>query len=111
MKKTTAHADVRQVDDSLQITDLFDGKEFAFDFVIGILNGAHPPTINRVSDRVYYVMDGEGCATVGDQTHIVGPGDLVVIKAGTPHSISGDLRYVIVTSPPFLPENEKQIAP
>jgi mannose-6-phosphate isomerase-like protein (cupin superfamily) len=108
MKKTVAQAVVRRVDEALEIAALFDGRDFAFDFVIGSLHGAHPKTINRVSDRVYYVLEGNGHATVGDEVHEIDAGSLIVIPAGTPHGISGDLRYIIITAPPFAPENEER---
>jgi len=37
------------------------------------------------SDQLYYVLRGTMHARVGDANHVVGPGNLVIIPAGTPH--------------------------
>jgi mannose-6-phosphate isomerase-like protein (cupin superfamily) len=37
------------------------------------------------SDQLYYVLSGTMHARVGDRTHVVSPGSLVIIPAGTPH--------------------------
>lgn len=108
LHKLTA-AESRDVDEALTITDLFDGAEFNFDFVVADLDGDHPTVINHESDRAYFVLEGEGQVQVGEETYDVESEDLVTIKAGEKHSIRGDLRYLIITSPPFDPDNEEVI--
>lgn len=107
MKKTLLDAKSRQIDSVLTICDLFSEKDFRFDFVIATLNGDHPPVTNRRSDRAYFVLSGEGLVTVGNTTHAVKAEDLIAIPAGTPHSLRGNLRYAIITSPPFDPLDEQ----
>lgn len=106
MRIRYADAPERIIDNVLSIHDLFDGKDFAFDFVVGSLNGLHPRVVNRVSDRVYFFLEGSGKAFVADKTFDVQPNDLIVVKAGVPHGLQGRMRYIIVTSPPFAPKNE-----
>jgi mannose-6-phosphate isomerase-like protein (cupin superfamily) len=60
-------------------------------------------------DERYIVVAGEGAMLVGDLPPTpVGPGDVVVIPAGTPQSISNvgrdDLVFYCVCSPRFRPE-------
>lgn len=107
MKSSAAQSARRSIDNALTITDLFDGKEFAFDVVVADLDGSHPPVRNSVSDRAYFVIGGEGKISVDDDVYDVTSGDLVSIRAGQVHSLVGSLRYLIITSPPFAPENEQ----
>jgi mannose-6-phosphate isomerase-like protein (cupin superfamily) len=106
MKKTASEAIVRRIDDSLTIIDLFNGKDFPFDFVIATLMGNHPKVVNRVSHRAYFFLEGSGVVSVGDKEYAVHPNDLVLIPAKTPHGLRGNLKYAIITSPPFDPKNE-----
>jgi mannose-6-phosphate isomerase-like protein (cupin superfamily) len=107
MKLNLATSTVRRVDKALTIYDLFDGRGFNFDFVVADLDGDHGSHINRVSDRVYFVISGTGKVTVGSQKYDVAKDDLIVITRNTLHSISGQLRFLIITAPPFDPANEE----
>lgn len=46
-----------------------------------------PPHLHRVEDELIYVIEGQVEATVGDQTHTLGAGDLVKMPRGLPHAI------------------------
>lgn len=99
----------RRVDDALVITPLFDGREFSFDVAKATLSGDHPTVVNRISDRVYYILDGTPAVYVNDEEYSAKPGDVIVIKAGSPHSIKGSAKYLVITAPPFDPANEDTI--
>ena len=106
--KTNAHtAKMRKVDEDLTIHELLADDTMSFDLVLATLTGGHPRVVNRVSDRAYYILSGTGNVFVGGESLAVEPGDTIRIRKGTPHSISGHLSYLIVTSPPFSPENEQ----
>ena len=100
-------APVRLVDDTLKIHELVDTPNF--DMVGATLNGDHPTLVNDVSDRAYYILDGSGIVCAGNECFPVEAGDAVQIAKGTAHSIKGTLRYLIITSPPFDPANERVI--
>jgi mannose-6-phosphate isomerase-like protein (cupin superfamily) len=110
MKISRKDAVIRKIDDSLTIESLFDGKDFKFDVVIGKISGHHPKLINHVSDRAYFVLKGEVDIHVGDTTHHAVTHDLVLVPADTPHGIDGEGEYLIVTSPPFAPQNEEVLS-
>lgn len=97
----------RRVDDALTIVPLFDGTNFSFDVAKAVLSGSHPPVVNRISDRVYYFLEGEATVTIGDKEHNASSGDLAVIKAGTQHAVDGTAKYLVITAPPFDPANER----
>jgi len=48
-------------------------------------------------EQVYFILEGNGLMTVGDETQRVGPGDCVFIPSGQPHGLKNEgkttLRY------------------
>jgi len=60
---------------------------------------AHPG-----QDKVYMVLEGEGEATVGDETSAVSVGDFVFAAADVPHAMenTGSARFVVmaILAPP-----------
>lgn len=60
--------------------------------------------VHTVAEQVYYFISGAGRAECGDETRTVGPGDVMFVPAGVPHSLTAssdeDLCMVVVTSPP-----------
>jgi|SRR5581483_6530476 len=108
MKVSRKDALVRTADDSLVIEELFNGKNFKFDFVISTLNGSHPKRINKVSDRAYFILSGTAEVTVGDETHHAETHDLILIPANTSHGIEGKAEFIIITAPPYVPQNEER---
>ncbi len=68
----------------------------------GTTTGLH----THPSDQLYYVLAGTMHARVGERTYVVGPGNLVIIPAGTPHwnwneGTEDELHFeLIVPTPP-----------
>jgi len=68
----------------------------------GTTSGLH----THPSDQLYYVLTGTMHARVGERTYVVGPGNLVIIPAGTPHwnwneGAEDELHFeLIVPAPP-----------
>ncbi len=54
-------------------------------------------------DEVYYVLDGSGTLTVGEETHPLRPGSVAVIPAGCVHALDSatgaPLKFVIFGTP------------
>jgi mannose-6-phosphate isomerase-like protein (cupin superfamily) len=98
-----------QADAAVIIEKLFDGKDFAFDVVVGRINGHHPKRVNKVSDRAYFVLEGEITFWVGDAVYHCTKDDLVTVPANTPHASEGKGSYLVITAPSFAPENEELI--
>jgi mannose-6-phosphate isomerase-like protein (cupin superfamily) len=61
----------------------------------------HPP------EQVYFILDGNGLMTVGNETQRVGPGNCVFIPSGQPHGLKNDgdviLRYFSAAAPAYPP--------
>lgn len=104
------------VDDNTEITDLLDAPEDAnFDAVLTDLDGYHPEgeegkrIVNDKSQKAYYILEGTGIIFAGDKEHEVSEGEMVHISEGTSHALQGDFKAIIITSPPFNPEDEELI--
>jgi mannose-6-phosphate isomerase-like protein (cupin superfamily) len=61
----------------------------------------------NLSDRVYYLLNGEGEFQVGDApAGTVGQGDLVFIPRGVSYSFSGHMTYLVINAPAFIPGSD-----
>jgi quercetin dioxygenase-like cupin family protein len=71
------------------------------------------PVHAPASDVVVSVRDGTGVVREGDTDHRVGPGDVVVVEAGTPRGIRADgdqrLEALLVTAPPPTDEEHEPV--
>jgi mannose-6-phosphate isomerase-like protein (cupin superfamily) len=64
--------------------------------------GGVDPQSPHTEDELYYVVDGRGRVTVGDDERPVRPGSLVFVAAGVPHrfhDIEERLRLLVVFGP------------
>jgi mannose-6-phosphate isomerase-like protein (cupin superfamily) len=68
------------------------------------------PHRHRATEEVYYVLEGDGEMTVGDEVASVGAGDAIYIPIGAVHTLrnTGDrpMRIVLVCGPAFRREDE-----
>ncbi|HKO62807.1 MAG TPA: cupin domain-containing protein [Pyrinomonadaceae bacterium] len=74
------------------------------------LNCLDPGQIQKVhahdgADKTYYVLEGEGHFTIGDEQRIAGMGMLIVAPAGVPHGVTNNsgqrLSLLVTISPPI----------
>lgn len=57
----------------------------------------------NLSDRVYYVLSGDGEFQVGDNpAETASEGDLVYIPKGVPYVFGGTMTYLVMNAPAFL---------
>jgi len=65
--------------------------------------GHHDRVVNHISDRVYYVIDGEGRFQVGDDAPIdtVRAGEFVLIPKDVPYEFEGEMRYIVMNGPAY----------
>lgn len=64
--------------------------------------GGADPQQPHHEDEVYYVVNGQGQITVGEETRPVGPGSIVFVAAHVPHhfhDISEDLKILVFFAP------------
>ena len=74
------------------------------------LNCLDPGQIQKVhahdgADKIYYVLEGEGNFSIGDEQRIAKQGMLIVAPAGIPHGVSNNanerLSLPVTISPPI----------
>ena len=109
-------ADSYLVDENTKITDLSDAPESSnFDSVICEVDGYHPAEsggkkiFNSRNQKTYYILEGNGEIHIDGDKVQVQEGEFVNVPKQTPHSLEGSFRALIVTSPPFDPEDEKLV--
>jgi mannose-6-phosphate isomerase-like protein (cupin superfamily)/SAM-dependent methyltransferase len=64
-------------------------------------------TASRRATRLYYVIDGSGYFTIGDQKYDVSPGELVEIPPKIEYSYSGKMRLIVVSKPRYFVGNDR----
>jgi mannose-6-phosphate isomerase-like protein (cupin superfamily) len=66
-------------------------------------------------EQMYYLLEGEGAITVGNETEIVHAGDCIFIPSNTPHGLENTgaslLRYFSAASPSFGREETERLWP
>lgn len=66
-------------------------------------------------EQMYYILEGEGIMTVGDETRKVRAGDCVFFSSFTPHGLQNTgkatLRYFSAASPSFSVEESRKLWP
>jgi mannose-6-phosphate isomerase-like protein (cupin superfamily) len=65
--------------------------------------GHHERVVNEISDRVYYIIEGEARFQVGDGSAIesVAAGDFVFIPRNVPYEFEGTTRYIVMNGPAY----------
>jgi mannose-6-phosphate isomerase-like protein (cupin superfamily) len=65
------------------------------------VDGRHGKGKTTVSDRVFYILEGDGEFTVGDEVFMVGSTDVVVIPKNTIFDYSGKMKLIVVHVPAY----------
>jgi len=62
---------------------------------------------HRLSEEIYFILEGEGTQEVHGQVRHVEPGDAILIPPGAWHQITAitDLRFLCCCSPPYSHED------
>jgi len=82
---------------------LFDSPHLFYDAYCLLPGQSQKVHAHEGSDKVYYVLRGEGRFTVGEEEQNLGEGNAVIARAGDPHGVSNETRenlVVLVTMAP-----------
>ena len=63
---------------------------------------------HKLSEELYFVLEGSGDMEIDGERKSVGPGDAILISPGAWHQITasgGDLRFLCCCSPPYSHED------
>jgi mannose-6-phosphate isomerase-like protein (cupin superfamily) len=65
--------------------------------------------VHANQDKIYFILRGQGRVQVGEEPGLVGPGDLVLARAGVAHSIRNEgpdrLVVMVVMAPARVPRD------
>lgn len=69
--------------------------------------GATERHYHKVSEELYYLLEGRGVMEIDGETREVGPGDAILIPAGTWHEIKATkaMRFLCCCAPPYTHED------
>ncbi|MCS7041407.1 MAG: cupin domain-containing protein [Bryobacteraceae bacterium] len=73
-------------------------------FLPGQQHAAH---VHPDQDKLYFILAGSGEAMVGDETHAVSEGDLVLAAAGVPHGLRNTGQAPMIALVVFAPPPRK----
>jgi|SRR5271166_2801754 len=63
--------------------------------------------ISKSLTRIYYIIEGTGVFTIGDQRYDVASGLLVEVPPGVEYSYSGKMKMFLVSHPRWFEGNER----
>ncbi|MFG3016192.1 cupin domain-containing protein [Streptomyces cinerochromogenes] len=77
--------------------------EGRFSLLEVVLGQPIPRHTHHLADESIYVLEGELQVTIGDRTHLLGPGQFTLLPRGTPHAlrpgVGGPPRVLQISSP------------
>jgi len=70
------------------------------------LDGRHGKVKCLKEDRLYFVVEGAGQFMINDSEYNVANGDVVFVPKNTSYDIEGKMKYFLVCSPEFNPDDD-----
>lgn len=103
--------EIRRITDSIAFSEekmqknsLFDSPHLFYDTYCLLPGQAQKVHAHEGSDKVYYVLEGTGRFTVGDEERDLGAGEAVIARAGEPHGVRNaseeNLVLLVTMAPP-----------
>ena len=91
-------------EEKLQKNSLFDSEHLFYDTYCLLPGQAQKVHAHDSSDKVYYVLEGTGRFTVGEEEEDLGEGFAVIARAGEPHGVRNEteenLILLVTMAPP-----------
>ena len=76
--------------EKMQKNALFDSPHLFYDLYCLLPGQAQKVHAHEGSDKVYYVLEGTGRFTVGDEEADLGQGNAVIARSGEPHGVRNE---------------------
>jgi len=84
-KKVSDHTSFSE--EKMQKNALFDSERLFYDVYCLMPGQSQKVHSHGDSDKIYYVIEGTGSFTVGEEERALGPGTAVMAPAGDPHGV------------------------
>ena len=75
---------------------LFDSPHFFYDLYCLLPGQSQKVHAHEGSDKVYYVLEGTGRFTIGDEEADLGQGNAVIARSGEAHGVRNETRENLV---------------
>jgi len=102
--------ETREISDAVAFSEekmkknaLFDSQHLFYDAYCLLPGQSQKVHAHEGSDKVYYVLWGEGRFTVGEEERNLGEGNAVIARAGDPHGVRNETQgnlVILVTMAP-----------
>jgi len=70
------------------------------------INGDHGAIKCLKEDRIYFIIEGHGIFIINDEKNNISPNDLIFIPKNTPYNIIGKIKFFMICSPEFNPDDD-----
>lgn len=91
-------------EEKMQKNSLFDSPHLFYDAYCLLPGQSQKVHAHEGSDKVYYVLQGVGRFTVGEEEQDLGEGHAVIARAGEPHGVRNEtgenLTLLVTMAPP-----------
>ena len=90
-------------DEKMKKNPIFDSPNLFYDAYCLLPGQSQKVHAHEGSDKVYYVLRGEGRFTVGEEERDLEEGNAVIARAGDPHGVRNETRenlVILVTMAP-----------
>jgi len=77
--------------------------------IIETEKGHETTIIEHKCDFIYFILDGSGYFIINNEREEFKVGNLVVVPAGLPFTYKGNCRMLLITNPPYYPEQEETL--
>jgi mannose-6-phosphate isomerase-like protein (cupin superfamily) len=77
-----------------------------FSGALVMIDGDHGAIRCLHEDRLYFIVEGQGIFIINNRETAVSSDDLVFIPKNTPYNIIGKLKYFLICSPEFNPDDD-----
>ncbi len=77
-------------EEKMKKNPLFDSPNLFYDAYCLLPGQAQKVHAHEGSDKIYYVLEGRGSFTVGDEEEDLGEGHVVIARAGVPHGVRNE---------------------
>src|SRR5215210_2771894 len=95
--------EIRSISDAVAFSEqkmkknaLFDSPHLFYDAYCLLPSQSQKVHAHEGSDKVYYVLQGTGRFTVGEEERDLGEGDAVIARSGDPHGVSNETRENLI---------------
>ncbi|VVB59878.1 Cupin domain protein [uncultured archaeon] len=73
------------------------------------VDGSHGKIRNKLSDRIYYVLEGKGEFIINDKIISVKTSDVIIVPKNTPYDYRGKMKLFLVHTPAFDAEFDEKL--